>query len=521
MPPTVPQFPISPAPKKTYLPFILLIALFAVLVLVVSNIGKVQLLQKEASGGIDTLDYLVSDHAAGVDPNPKSLDGTHNLSQTVSGQSLFSAKFNDPDSFEYYTWDDNFIYLKEDSSIGVGNTPPGFEEARSYKFFPGIWMKRKMAVGKAIKVDPNNLTFYDSSCKKIKGWNHPYTMTLETHYPSLDIGGDLGKQDIIVLKYDYANAFEKFYYSRKWGYVKWEEWDSKNGSIKRSATFNRIKNTITTPQPKCTPPPAPTSSKLSPSPSMSPSPSPSPSSAQDGRLTISANCGQQCTEFKIFIQGPTASGKTFSEVIPANNLTSWANRASTPGSYIIKLVSGDLQTALDTETITLASGKTLTVSLTGSMGQTHLDCSTPTGNTQESKLNNNDPSISYSGPWSSQSGGGGSSVAYLNDFHYAPGPLSVNTVTKNLGAKTSLTFTGSQIEVGFLGWVNRGYAEVYIDNVKADSINTSTGQIQHVKWKSSELPCGQHTLLITQSNKAGQTGGRLIALDYIVLRIKH
>jgi hypothetical protein len=56
---------------------------------------------------------------------------------------------------------------------------------------------------------------------------------LESHDPAFDAGGDLGTQDVIVLRYDYSfrtglpdraavNSYEKFYYSREWGWIQWE-----------------------------------------------------------------------------------------------------------------------------------------------------------------------------------------------------------------------------------------------------------------------------------------------------------
>jgi hypothetical protein len=58
-------------------------------------------------------------------------------------------------------------------------------------------------------------------------------MVLEDRIPRFDAGGELGLQDVIVLRYDYSlrtgipdrqqvNSYEKFYYSREWGWIQWE-----------------------------------------------------------------------------------------------------------------------------------------------------------------------------------------------------------------------------------------------------------------------------------------------------------
>jgi hypothetical protein len=71
----------------------------------------------------------------------------------------------------------------------------------------------------------NRIQCYDRSCKPTTEGRFPYEMTLEAHIPNFDVGGDLGIQDVIVLKFDYFGCprnFEKFYYSREWGWIKWE-----------------------------------------------------------------------------------------------------------------------------------------------------------------------------------------------------------------------------------------------------------------------------------------------------------
>ena len=264
--------------KKVFL-FVLLI--FAVGLLgALYLVSQKQIVQNRAAGGqIDTLDYFLSDFAIGKSSDPKSTGVT----QYVVGNSAFTAKSNS--QYEYHTWDANYIYLKQDTSVGNFQLPEGI--ATSYKLSPGIWMKRFMSVGESFYV-PTQVTWYDNSCRVVVNWpNWGYTMTLEAQ-KTLNLGGTMGNQNVIVLKYDYlGDNFERFYYSKTWGWVKWEEVDPKTGKVGRLATFDRVSTSFLTvkakcgtaqpnvkpPVPKPTPKPKP---KPTPAPSPTPSPTPSP-----------------------------------------------------------------------------------------------------------------------------------------------------------------------------------------------------------------------------------------------------
>lgn len=146
-------------------------------------------------------------------------------------------------------------------------------------------------------------------------------------------------------------------------------------------------------------------------------------------------------------------------------------------------------------------------------GQTHLECAAM--GTDKVKLNDSAPEIKYSGPWTYAKGSGGTTAAYKGDYHYAPGPLSSATVSKNLGASATLSFNGQQVAMRALSWLNRGNIDIFIDEAKVDSVSGYTGgAILPIDWKSAVLGCGEHTIKISQSEIAGKSGGRLVALDY-------
>lgn len=186
---------------------------------------------------INTLDYFVSKHPE------QSLDGTHPLSSKVSGNKLYYLKW-DSTAFEIYKWDDNYIYLLED----YGANP-------HYTFSPGYWLKRQMQIGDTINSANNYITNYSSSCNILSFYAFPYTITLEEHDSAMDFGGDIGKQDTIVLKYSYnsavgASIYEKSYYTKEWGWVKWEQYNDNNQVIATSL-FNKISNKPILPGASC------------------------------------------------------------------------------------------------------------------------------------------------------------------------------------------------------------------------------------------------------------------------------
>lgn len=242
-------------------------------------VGQQQNLQNQAtSGQIDILPFLTGKHAIGGS-DPQALGFTN----YVVGNALFTVK-GSSSTYEYRTWDANNIYLKQDTSVGNFTVPgSGGKVATSYKLSPGTWLHRSMNIGERLVV-PNQVDWYDSSCNVVAHWNNwQYTMTLEAD-KTMDFGGDVGKTEVIVVHYDYGSGSERFYYSKDWGWVRWEEFDGSN-KLTRSTDVNRLssfKNLTTkcgTAQPNVKIPSPTPSPSPSPSPTPSPSPSPAPSPA--------------------------------------------------------------------------------------------------------------------------------------------------------------------------------------------------------------------------------------------------
>ncbi len=156
---------------------------------------------------------------------------------------IYLEKWRDPSQVIKYTYDSNYIYLKEDSTAQY-----------PYSFTNGKWLKRFMNIGEQINVTNNlEIGYSTSTCNVFitRGW--PYTITLENYYPSYDAGGNLGNVEVIVVKYDWTQAsgtniphIEREYYAKGYGIFKWEE--EINGQITRSTTTPYIiDNTINPP----------------------------------------------------------------------------------------------------------------------------------------------------------------------------------------------------------------------------------------------------------------------------------
>ncbi|MCD9023507.1 right-handed parallel beta-helix repeat-containing protein [Cohnella silvisoli] len=121
----------------------------------------------------------------------------------------------------------------------------------------------------------------------------------------------------------------------------------------------------------------------------------------------------------------------------------------------------------------------------------------------DDKVDDNDPSITYSGTWTAETNDVGN---YKNTVHWSSATTS--------GAYAQFTFTGSSIT--WIGKENQysGVAKVYIDGVLDQTVNTySSSQIfQQSIYTKTGLSVGQHTIKIV-SDSAGNGGYYSIHID--------
>jgi len=159
------------------------------------------------------------------------------FNQFVRGNNIFLEKWRDPTQRLHYTYDDNYIYLKYDST---GLYP--------YSFSDGRWLKKIMNVGDRIDVNSNNLKYYTdlTSCNVKSSGAWPYYIVLA------DLNRDtlpgIGTVDVIIVEYHWENMIEKEYYAKNWGIYKWEEYDS-NGNLVRYASLKNVSSTSSNPPP--------------------------------------------------------------------------------------------------------------------------------------------------------------------------------------------------------------------------------------------------------------------------------
>lgn len=194
------------------------------------------------SGTINMLSYIVAE------PSKWPRTGSHEMYQIVRGNALWYIKFGDPNRFEVWRWDDNYIYHHEDRPDCL------------YHFLDGRWAKRFMRVGESIFVNNRIQRYEMDTCKQVEkcangeiSGDFAYTNTLLEHYPNYDAGGDIGNADVIVLEYAPGVRYEKFYFAKNWGWFKWEYLNRDTGELLASTTFNKLGGSRITPKAGCIP----------------------------------------------------------------------------------------------------------------------------------------------------------------------------------------------------------------------------------------------------------------------------
>lgn len=101
-------------------------------------------------------------------------DGTWPMHCRVEGDSVYFIKFKDPNAWERWAKQGEFIYHVEDHSGHAGGG------AETYEFSDGRWLKQDMRVGEVIACESNKLRWFRDG---VWGpWEHyPYRMTLTSH----------------------------------------------------------------------------------------------------------------------------------------------------------------------------------------------------------------------------------------------------------------------------------------------------------------------------------------------------
>lgn len=128
--------------------------------------------------------------------------GSHPMHCVTDTTSAFFIKFDNPNSWERWAPQGDYIYHVEDHSHDSGNP---------YVFSDGRWLKQTMAVGERISCSQNHIRWYRNG--QWGGWSpFPYTMTLDAHRTysdgheeivfTYDPGGDRDTREVYTCRSD-------------------------------------------------------------------------------------------------------------------------------------------------------------------------------------------------------------------------------------------------------------------------------------------------------------------------------
>lgn len=201
--------------------------------------------------------------------------------------------------------------------------------------------------------------------------------------------------------------------------------------------------------------------------------------------------------------GPCYYADAFAQI---SNDGKWALFSSTWDGMLGTDASFGCSTRIDTFMVELLPGDGGTT--TGGGGTTTGGGGTTTGGggttttTTTTRIEQTDPSVTYTGNWSANgltAHSGGSAV-----------------LASEAGAKATFTFTGTGVSL--IGYRDEwsGIAQVYLDNVLAAAIDTyaSPSAAQAVLYTANGLASGSHTLVVSVTGtKNSSSGGAWVWVD--------
>lgn len=162
-----------------------------------------------------------------------------------------------PSRYEVYSWDEKYIYLKYDSSWGQ-NAYRCKGKGSTYGLISGKWAKINTSIGETTTDANNQIVVYDENCQVCENTPQYLTTVLEARYPNFDLGENLGKHDVIVLRVYFAppeyKIYEKFYYAKGLGWVGWEGYEKNDQKPKyQQFAYKKIANASIDFEKKCFP----------------------------------------------------------------------------------------------------------------------------------------------------------------------------------------------------------------------------------------------------------------------------
>jgi hypothetical protein len=173
---------------------------------------------------VDVLTYVIGE------PSTWPRTGSQFQAQLVDAgaRSICWVKYGDPDMFECWRWDDDWIYFTVDHAVD-GNT------GESYTFSDGRWLPRRFSGEWSFDVSDNRIRWFDRTCVSTEHGERagmrstglfPYSLRARV-VPAYD-AGPLGVRDVLVFEYGphlpgrAASAVERFYFAQGAGWYRWE-----------------------------------------------------------------------------------------------------------------------------------------------------------------------------------------------------------------------------------------------------------------------------------------------------------
>lgn len=128
-------------------------------------------------------------------------------------------KYGNPAMFECWRWDDEWIYHAIDHGLDGGR-------GGSYRFTDGRWLPRRLpASGWSLDLPANRIRRFDPMCHEELAGPEPSPYRVRAwHESGVDIGGDLGVRDVVILEYQIGGTSgpaERFYLAHGAGWYLW------------------------------------------------------------------------------------------------------------------------------------------------------------------------------------------------------------------------------------------------------------------------------------------------------------
>jgi hypothetical protein len=167
---------------------------------------------------VDVLDYLIGDQTMW----PRIGNHYSNQVVDVAHREVCWVKYANPQRFECWRWDDEFVYHAVDHAVD-GDT------GESYSFTDGRWLPRRLSGVWSLDVRDNRIVWFNPPCLLNAAKSHVFPYRQRAWLaPGREAAGDLGVRDTLVLEYapydpvSGRSVPERFYFALGAGWYEWQ-----------------------------------------------------------------------------------------------------------------------------------------------------------------------------------------------------------------------------------------------------------------------------------------------------------